>query len=775
MVEMMDGYMQFLAGKAPRVHACGLADVPALHPRLFDFQAACTEFALRQGRCGMFLDTGLGKTAIQLVFLQHAAAATNGRSLLLAPLAVGWQIVREANVFGIEARQIREQSEAAAGINVCNYDRLDRIDVDEFGAVSLDECFARGTEIDTPTGKKHIENLRRGDQILNCTGVDMVSDVHRREVAYAVMVKIASASFVASPNHPIFTQRGWVGAQHLRAGDRALATGAAVRLVRGDLRPEVSVAICAEVLRDVLLSEMENDAEGRVGQGPFARGRSETRGEEARMACVGAAGGTGRIGEDYETQPIDTAGCAGEDFCHVEGHEARTVRAWGQWTWADIAASLDAGCAWDRMGSGVSVITGPKEARIPNMLQDRLRQSAVDGRNRGGWCVTFGREEGIGSEAGCDDCFVRVDGIEILEQGDHRLDQLRDADGKLYFYDIGATRHPSYSVAGLLVHNSSILKSFTGKTSRALINAFAGHRFRMAATATPAPNDHMELGQHAEFLGAMSATEMLMRYFVNDASTASQKWRLKGHARGEFWSWMASWSRMASSPADLGFDGSRFVLPPLNVIRHRVACGSVTNKDDGTLFGGGISATAMFDIKRQTTAARAEAAAAIVNGSAVPWVVWCDTDAESKAITAAIDGAIEVKGSQPAEVKEERLAAFADGSARVIVTKPSVAGFGLNWQHCHNVVFAGRTFSYEAWYQAVRRCWRFGQQHAVNVHLLLAIGEDEIGRVIDRKAGDHDDMKTEMAHAMRQAVTVAQVKAPYLPTHEGRMPKWLSV
>jgi len=457
----MDGYMEFLAAKAPRVHASGLATVPPLHPRLFDFQAACAEFALRQGRCGMFLDTGLGKTAIQLVFLHHAAEATNGRALLLAPLAVGWQIIREAKAFGIEARQIREQSEAGDGINVVNYDRLDRIDVDEFGAVSLDE--------------------------------------------------------------------------------------------------------------------------------------------------------------------------------------------------------------------------------------------------------------------------------------------------------------------------SSILKSFTGKTSRDLINAFAGHRFRMAATATPAPNDHMELGQHAEFLGAMSATEMLMRYFVNDASTASQKWRLKGHARAEFWRWMASWSRMASSPGDLGFDGSRFVLPPLNVIRHRVACGSVTNKDDGTLFGGGISATAMFDIKRQTTAARADAAAAIVDGSTLPWVVWCDTDAESKAIAAAINGAIEVKGSQPAEVKEERLAAFADGDARVIVTKPSVAGFGLNWQHCHNVVFAGRTFSYEAWYQAVRRCWRFGQQHAVNVHLLLAIGEDEIGRVIDRKAGDHDDMKTEMAHAMRQAVTVAQVKAPYLPTHEGRMPKWLSV
>jgi len=111
----------------------------------------------------------------------------------------------------------------------------------------------------------------------------------------------------------------------------------------------------------------------------------------------------------------------------------------------------------------------------------------------------------------------------------------------------------------------------------------------------------------------------------------------------------------------------------------------------------------------------------------------------------------------------------------VIVTKPSVAGFGLNWQHCHNVVFAGRTFSYEAWYQAVRRCWRFGQQHTVNVHLLLAVGEDEIGRVIDRKASDHDDMKAEMASAMRDAVAVAQVKAPYLPTHEGRMPKWFSV
>jgi hypothetical protein len=195
----------------------------------------------------------------------------------------------------------------------------------------------------------------------------------------------------------------------------------------------------------------------------------------------------------------------------------------------------------------------------------------------------------------------------------------------------------------------------------------------------------------------------------------------------------------------------------------------------GTLFGIDTSATGIHDVKRQTTEARADVAAAMVEEeSAEPWIIWCDTDYESEALAKRIPSALELRGSMTVDRKEEILAAFADGQARAIITKPSLTGYGLNWQHCARMVFVGRTFSYEAWYQAVRRCWRFGQKRPVDVHLIVAEGEDQIGRVIDRKANDHQQMKRAMARAMARAMErSSSIKVPYNPTHIGRMPAWL--
>jgi len=450
-------YAAFLAGKAPRPQAIGI-EPGAMPSHLFDYQAECVRFALRQGRAAMFLDTGLGKTRIQLEWCAQAAEASNGRALLLTPLAVARQIEREGLALGYNVRVIRAQDEARDGINVCNYDRLGALDTVKFGAVSLDE--------------------------------------------------------------------------------------------------------------------------------------------------------------------------------------------------------------------------------------------------------------------------------------------------------------------------SSILKSFTGATTRALIAAFGGHRFKLASTATPAPNDHMELGQHAEFLGIMPSNEMLARWFVSD-QTQMGRYRLKGHAEADFWDWMSSWARCAETPADLGYDASRFVLPALNVHRHK-ASGDV-RAPAGALFISDLSATNIHDVKRQTAEARAEAVATLV--AAEPsecWVLWCDTDYEADALRAAVAGAIEVRGSHAVERKEEALAAFAAGEARYIITKPSVAGMGLNWQHAARVAFVGRSFSYEAWYQAVRRCWRFGQTRPVDVHLIVAEGEEQIGRVIDRKAEDHKTMKRAMAGAMHRArAQASNIKIPYDPQHIGRLPAWL--
>lgn len=318
---------------------------------------------------------------------------------------------------------------------------------------------------------------------------------------------------------------------------------------------------------------------------------------------------------------------------------------------------------------------------------------------------------------------------------------------------------------------SSILKSFGGKTAESIIGLFKHHRFRLSATATPAPNDHMELGQQSSFLGVMPTNEMLMRWFINDTKEASQQWRIKGHAHDGFWNWMASWSRMAQSPADLGFDGSRYILPSMEIIRHKAD--AIVKADDGDLFAMAVSATNMHDIKRQTAGARADIMAHVSDNDE-PFIAWCDTDYEADELKKRMPDAVEVRGSMKIEQKEENLEAFSLGQVRRIITKPSVAGYGLNWQHCANMGFTGRSFSYESWYQAVRRSWRFGQKRTVRVHIAVADGEDQIGRVIDRKAADHDKMKAAMVNAMRKATHCdAAVKIPYNPTHKGTLPSWM--
>lgn len=336
--------------------------------------------------------------------------------------------------------------------------------------------------------------------------------------------------------------------------------------------------------------------------------------------------------------------------------------------------------------------------------------------------------------------------------------------------------------AVIALDEASILKSFTGKTTRALIEAFDAAPFRLAATATPAPNDHMEIGNYGEFLGVMAANEMLSRFFVNDTSTASQQWLLKSHAVEAFWDWMASWARMAERPSDLTGvpahdDG--FVLPPYRVIRHRARSsdlGRAGGRGDGGLFGGpALSATTLHDVKRATSQARAEVVAALVAAEPDrPWLIWCDTDYEADALKRALPGATEVRGSQSIDEKERRLEAFASGEARSLIAKPQMCGFGLDWSHCDRMAFVGRGYSYETWYQAVRRCWRFGQTRRLDVHLVVAEGEAEIGRVIDRKADDHARMKVAMREAMRRATALtAARRTPYAPTRTTRLAPWL--
>jgi hypothetical protein len=334
--------------------------------------------------------------------------------------------------------------------------------------------------------------------------------------------------------------------------------------------------------------------------------------------------------------------------------------------------------------------------------------------------------------------------------------------------------------AGVILDESSILKSFTGKTTRKLIDAFAATPYRLACTATPAPNDHSEIGTHAAFLGVMGRDEMLTRWFLHDSADTGM-WRIKGHAAGDFWRWVASWARCVAKPSDLGFSDDGFELPPLNLHRHTVEADRSIDPGEEKKTGQGLlfripntSATSIHKEKRLTKDTRAAKITELVLAEPdEPWLIWCETDYDAEALTAILPGVVNVHGKLSVDRKEELLNSFTTGETKWLLTKPSIAGFGLNWQHCARMAFLGLSFSYESFYQAVRRCWRFRQTRAVEVHVACADTEASIWEVVSRKADDHGVMKAEMAAAMRAASAAQQRKAPYLGNQEPRLPAWM--
>jgi len=328
------------------------------------------------------------------------------------------------------------------------------------------------------------------------------------------------------------------------------------------------------------------------------------------------------------------------------------------------------------------------------------------------------------------------------------------------------------SFGGVVLDESSILKSFAGQTRNRLLEAFAATPFKLAATATPSPNDHTELGNHAEFLGVMRQQEMLSKWFINDTSTASQDWRLKGHAVDPFWSWVASWARCATLPSDLGGDDAGYVLPEIDRRVHTVAADRSQDAQGALFRMPEMSATSFHAEKRLTLQDRCRLAADLANHD-MPVTVWCETNEESAMLAKLVHGAVEVRGDQTAEEKERRLLGFADGDYRAIVTKPKLAGFGVNWQHCAHAVFASISFSYEQHYQAVRRSHRFGQMERVRNDIVIADTEGAIWQAIHGKAEKHNEMKRRMSAAMSRAQNQAAVRVRYDRPLDLSFPDWI--
>ena len=300
---------------------------------------------------------------------------------------------------------------------------------------------------------------------------------------------------------------------------------------------------------------------------------------------------------------------------------------------------------------------------------------------------------------------------------------------------------------GLVLDESSILKAHDGKTRQRIIDAAQGVPYRLSCTATPSPNDFEELGNQCEFLGVMSRTEMLATYFVNDTGDTGT-WRLKGWGASKFWEWMGTWAVVLRNPQDLGFNGARYELPPLTYHEHVVE----TEQLGDELFARPAMGLAeRRKAQRDSVEARCRALADVVNAEpGEPWLIWCHLNDEAELITQLIPGAVNVQGSDSPESKSKNLLGFAHGEIRVLVSKPKIAGFGMNWQHCARMAFVGLDDSFEKFYQAVRRCYRFGQKREVQVHLFTAENEGQILANLKRKEVLHHDMSANMIEHMKE-------------------------
>lgn len=304
---------------------------------------------------------------------------------------------------------------------------------------------------------------------------------------------------------------------------------------------------------------------------------------------------------------------------------------------------------------------------------------------------------------------------------------------------------------GVVLDESSILKNFDGATKQLIIDSFKNTPYKLACTATPSPNDVMELGNHAEFLDVMSRNEMLAMYFIHDGGNTSS-WRLKGHCEQMFWDFVSDWATMIEKPSDIGFSDDGYILPPLHLIEDHI---ETAKRDDGLLFNDtAVNATNYNEELRLTVSERMNRVAEIVNSRKDDnFIVWIKQDAEGDILRQLIPDAVEVRGSEKPEVKEEKLLGFGQNKFRVLVTKLKIAQFGLNYQNCHNQIFASLDFSFESTYQGIRRCYRFGQTEEVFITLICTDTMQNVRETIQRKQSAFEEMQRAMTAATNRNVS----------------------
>lgn len=709
----------------------------------------------------------------QLVWAQNIVEHTNKPVLIATPLAVGPQTVDEASKFGMSATVSRDGTPKGK-LTVTNYQMLHRFNPNDFAGFVGDECFPKGTLIDTPSGQYAIENIQVGDKITNCVGVDIVSDVHRREVFYAVKIKLdGKAAIIASPNHPVFTGRGWVSSQDIEPGDSILQTKAAMRMVQYGVSPSSASRECdGEVLREILLSEMANEAARTSSQGLHKGTTREGDCRKREVVGVGVSVCCGSKEENCRTESNGKSNCERKGEPHIESHEAQTFRAWRKRKGNDHSSEDITGCSWRWVGSRVCLVVGETGSSLSNALQNGLSSSRAKSMYRGGWSVSqINRKKGAGFTEGSDSDFVRVDSIEILERGHPELEQFRNAEGKLYFYDLGATQHPSYSVNGLLVHNSSCIKDDKSKTKSEVEEFTRRMPYRLLCTATAAPNDYHELGTSSEVLGLLGYRDMITTFFKMEQAGGHTGWarikyRFREHAKLAFWRWTCSWSRACRKPSDLGFSDEGYELPPL-IIQHEVV--GRQNRQKGRLFNvPAYTLPEQLEERRATIPERCQRVAELVSGKDRS-VSWCDLNPEGDMLAKLIKGSQQISGRDSDESKEKKLLGFSDGSIQHLIIKDVIGAYGLNWQHC-NYTTRFVSNSFERTYQAIHRFHRFGQKRPVTVGFVSTDGDAKVVANYERKSRQADEMFSSIVAEMNNAV---RINPDDIFSEEEIFPTWL--
>lgn len=320
----------------------------------------------------------------------------------------------------------------------------------------------------------------------------------------------------------------------------------------------------------------------------------------------------------------------------------------------------------------------------------------------------------------------------------------------------------------VVLDESSIIKSYSGKIRNQIMEMFFKTPYKLACTATPAPNDYMELGNHSEFLGVMTRAEMLAMYFVHDGGETS-KWRLKGHAKELFWRWLASWCVVLDDPKKLGYEIDGYDLPKLNI--HTVVV------DSSVAINETLSLNERRQARRDSLDLRCQKAAELVNGSDDNWLVWCDLNDEANLANKLIADSVNVQGSDSDAYKAKNMLDFASGELKCLITKPKIAGYGMNWQKCHKMIFLGLSDSFEAFYQAVRRCWRFGQTNDVDVYVIISYCEGAVLDNVQRKQDEAEKMKQNLIEltkdiTKRELTATTRITSEYQPHITMILPKW---